>query len=690
MINRSARFLHLANWIAAAFLAFVLIVQWDESSPLSAQASLTVTEWDGKTALGDLRQEAKSFALEHEIAFAQEVVDFEQRHAVRHLYLIDGDPSVPGAQWLNGGYRDFTRSTSTVVHDFGEIGDRTPIGRYEVFGDTAKAAELRSFLASRGVTSNLDELRTWRNVPAAVLLALCMLVFFSVAVVGAGLIARTKAYGIGRLQGLSYGSLLLEDLRVGAVAWLVSGAAATGGATLALWLYNGLAAFGTFALQALTISLFLTATAFAANALALLLIMQASIQAALKGELSGRTASTMAYALRLSAVVVTVGTLATAVNAGIDVSERENSYDTYERLGDMSAVSLGNAYTLEDQARLAQVVGGWLRRQDQARHVILAGQAVLASHDPLLNGRHVLYVNDAFLSLQPVALPGGGRYTAETVGAELEVLIPTGLWENRSEVVSNLGLETTLREQAAGVAVRPVKSAPGQEFFNYSVPSAAEDPISELIGKPAHATDPVIVVLPSAEGLLSDDAYTAFASGAELLFPTPAMVKQAVAGDRELQTFVRAVVPVAEKAALETQTLAREFRLAMLTAGVGVLVLVITGIGVVLIHTRRNAQLIFARHVSGWRFVSAHRALLVVEGAVLAILIGLLPYQVWSRNQDLQAYRQMGAPLPAGAVSLTAGQWATIVLATLVTAGGVLAVLTRTHRRVIHHGASEA
>ncbi|GIH11517.1 hypothetical protein Rhe02_95840 [Rhizocola hellebori] len=690
MINRSARFLHLANWIAAVFLAFVLVVQWDEGSPLPARASLTVTAWDGSTALDDLRIQAAIFAKEHRITFGQEVVDFDQRHTMRHLYLVDGDPSVRGSDWLEGGYRDFTQSTTTRIDDFAQLGNRTPVGRYEVFGDAAKAFQLKDFFASHGVSAEVDELRTWRGIPAAIFLALSMMVFFSIAVVGAAVIAGTKSYGIAQLHGLSYASMLLADLRVGVIGWAVSGAAVAAGTSLALALYNGLASFGAFALQALLIDLLLTAIAFAANALVLLLIMQVGIQPALKGELPGRAASAMAYALRFSAVIVTVGTMATALDAGIDVAQRERSYHTYERLGDTSAVSLGNAYTLEDQTRLAASVGAWLRQQDRDRNIVLAGQAVLASADPVLNGRRVLYVNDAFLLDQPIRLAGGGNYSAQAAGNGLAVLVPPPLWDRGEDIVPDLGLDAALREDARGVACIRLEMAGGQEFFTYSAPSAAQGSAGSWASAQAYAPDPVIVVFPSAEGLLSDDAYTAFASAAELLFPSPSVVKEAVAGDEQLQRYVRAVVPVSEQVAIETQTLVREFRLALLTAGLGLLVLAITGIGVVLIYARRNSQLIFVRHVSGWRFAAAHRSLLAVEAAVLAVLIGLVPYQVWSQNQELEIYRQTGTPLPIDPVSMTAGQWATIAIAALVTAGGVLAVLARTHRRVVHLGASEA
>lgn len=677
MTNKGAKFLHLANWVVAAFLAFVWVVQWDEVSPLPVQAALTVTSWDGNGKLDDLRRDTAAFASEHGITFGQEVVDFEQRNAVRNLYLVDGDPAVPGASWLAGGYRDFAQSTTTRIHPYGQLGNRTPVGRYDVFGSPAKAAELRDFLASRGLPADLDTITMWNSVPSTVSLALCMMIFFSIVVVGAAVLSGVRAYGVGRLQGLSYGSLLLADLRAGTTFWVGSGAVVTIGALVFAALYNGLAAYGTYAAAMVVIDLVLTAVAFGANALVLLMIMQLRIQAALKGELPGRTASAMAYVLRAVAVLVTVGTLTTTLDVGTDLGSRLRSYDAYQRLGTTSALSLGNAYTLAEQKKLGDTVGAWLRDQDRAGHIVLAGQEILRDPNPLLNGRTVLYVNEAFLADQPVRLATGGNYRA---GGGLDVLVPSSLRGHEDAVAATF--EALFHQDAKNTKFRAVDSADGQSFFTYAIPSSASGNPGFPVPDRANVSDPLIVVLPAAQGLLSNDSYAAFASSAMVLFPHPAVVKDAVAADQALQTYVRAVVPLAEQAAVEQQTVARELRLALLTALIGMLVLVITGIGVVLIHARRNSQLIFARHVNGWSFPAVHRGLLAVEAVVLLVLIGVLPYQVWRQNQELAVYQLTAGP----AVSMTAA--VALLLALMVC--GMLAALAHTHRRVVRDGASEA
>jgi hypothetical protein len=110
-----------------------------------------------------------------------------------------------------------------------------------------------------------------------------------------------------------------------------------------------------------------------------------------------------------------------------------------------------------------------------------------------------------------------------------------------------------------------------------------------------------------------------------------------------------------------------------------------------MIHARRNAQLIFARHVNGWRFTAVHRALLLFEAGVLLVLIGYAPYQVWSMNRsELARYEALGIPAPFEPASVSTGQWIGVVTLALVVVGGVIVALARAHRRVVAEGASEA
>jgi hypothetical protein len=691
LAHRSIGFIHAANWLFAAILGFLFVVQWDEIISLPVTAGVSVFEDDASQSSEALRPVIAEFAREHEITFAQEERDFENWHGGRILYLVDGDPSLPGADWLAGDYADFSQSVDTEVRPYADL-EGPAAGSYAVFGDPAKARELADFLTAQGLRTEVFDVTPWGSVLAqtgrSMLTALTMMFLVSVAMVGAGVLLGTRAYGVGRLQGLSFGNLLGGDLRRVAKVWAVAGAATLAAATAALAVYNGLVGIGAYLGVVLAIDLVLTAAAVAAHALVLALTMQVRILASVKGELPGKTAVGVAYALRLTTVVVALALVAQVLALGTDLARRDRLFGDYAAQGDTSTVTLGGLSSIEEEADLVRVVGSWLRDEDRAGHVILAGESVLPSMDPALAGQPVLYVNERFLREQPPRSADGTAYVPDAAAATPTVLVPSGLWERRGAVVEALAADVVLADPSALTAAAPLETAGGQAIFTYNTTGGAGQPRGELLQDETYASDPVIVVLPSAAGLLDEGGYVNFASNHSVLFPDPDRVADARAQDPELARFVVSTTPVATNAAVENQELTREFRLNLFSALAAALVLVITGIGAVLVYTRQNAQWIFARHVTGWRYGAVHRLLLAFELCVLAVLVGWLPYQVWSQTR--QIHQMYGDPPPFAPPTLGAAEWTSIALLALVAVGGVLTALAFTHRRVIRAGASEA
>lgn len=691
MAHRSIGYIHAANWIFAAILGFLFVVQWEElvSLPVSGAISVSAENEDESTAA--LLPGIEDFAREHHITFAQEERDFDNWHGGRILYLVDGDPSVPGSEWLAGGFDDFSKTIDTQVRPFSDMeGDAA--GAYVVFGDTEKTQQLADYLTSQGMRAEALEVQPWNTVAALVdrsmLTAIAVMFLVSVAIVGAGVLLSTRAYGVSRLQGLSFGSLLAGDLKGVARVWSISGAATLALALAALWIYNGLNGIGAYLGVVLAIDFALSAAAVAAHALVLTLTMQVRVLASVKGELPGRTAAGIAYALRLTTVVVALALVAQVVALGADLSRRDRVFDDYAKLGEMSTITLGGMSSIEEEEALLQVVGSWLRQEDRAGHVLLAGENALPSQDPALAGRPVLYVNEQFLQEQTIRSAEGTAFQPEIATADPQVLVPTDLWDQRSAVIQALAAEVALSDPGGLATAEPLQSEGGQEVFTYNTGGGMGGRPGAMEQDQSYTTDPVIVVLPSASGLLTDGGYIEFATGQSILFPDPEVVTAALAQDAELSRFVISVTPVAANAAEESRDLSREFRLGLFSAFAAALVLIITGIGAVLVHARQNAQWIFARYVSGWRYIAVHRLLLAFEACVLAVLLGWMPYQIWSQNREIT--QMYGDNPPFALASLGAPEWASISLLALVAVGGVLAALALIHRRVIRDGASEA
>ncbi|MFC0116126.1 hypothetical protein [Kibdelosporangium aridum] len=680
MSAKSLRFVLIANWIFACFFSFTLVTHWDELSPLPVESAVTVTQWDRSKPANELHAQIEQFMMDRAITAGRVSNNFDGNG--RTLYVAGSDPIVQ--EWLHDGYRDFTRSVTTHVRPFADLGAQEPVGSYVVFGDYAKAVELGEFFSTQGMRVN-ERADRWslalidRAVQDQQSSVLKMMVLVSVAVAAAGVLLGARAYGVKRLQGFGYGGLLLSDLRRATTYWLAAGALVLEVAAGFLAIYNGLASFGIYLLTTFVISCVLAIVAIGTHALALALLMQLRVLAAVKGELPARTASAAAYLLQAVTVVATVVLAERAIETGLDLKRRADVSAAYTQLGSTSRIGVGNVKSAAGFTEASSVVGAWLRAEEQANHLVLAGREIVQDAGAL-RGRDLMYVNENFLHAQPIRLADGTRVTTD--GPAL--LIPADLWDHRDEMVRLLPSNLTT------VDFKRAETAVGQEVFTYT--SEIDGPVapSQVDKDHSFAKDPIVVFLPSRSGLITVDNLVAFATQGRVLFPNPQTVADAVAADPELRRFVVSATPAAAEAAEERTDALRDFRLALFGVGAGVLVLFVSGIGAVLIHTRRNAQLIFARHVSGWRFITTHRMLLAFEAVVLAVLVGWLPYQAARVNSRLAEYTSRGSSPPFDPVTLGFPEWGAIGVLAVLTVGGVVAALIRAHRRVVRAGASEA
>jgi hypothetical protein len=687
--SKSLRFVLIANWIFACFLSFTTVLYWDEDTPLPVSAGIIVREWDQKKSANELRADIERFAIENQITLGRSKSDFGGKQRGRTLYVVDGDPSVPAGEWLRGNYRDFTGSLTTTVRPFSEAGDRAPTGPYAVFGDYSKAQQLAAYFRSEGMTIT-RQFDRWSLDPRNLFLqdeqvsALGMMMLVSIAVAAAGALVSARAYGVKRLQGLGFGSLLGYDLRASAGYWFGAGAASVGAALGLLAVYNGLTGLTHYLITAFVINALLLVAAIGAHALVLLLLMRLRVLAAVKGELPGRTASTVAYVLRVVTVLATLVLAQQVIATGVDVDRRSDALAEYVRAGNTSKVNLGDVWSKDDAKTVLPLVGGWLRKEDAAGNVILAARTYLQDKDSP-SGTSLMYVNERYLRDHPITLEDGTRFTG---ASEPVMLLAPAFWEGRDRLAASLAEPgSELRES---VRFKQLRTAANQQVFTYSSRSVGPRAQGNVSADESFVTDPVVVFLPSAQGLLKDANLAALASQGRVLFPDPAVVSAALAADPALGTYVKAVTPVQDQAAEEHRVVVQKFRLSLFSALAGMLVLIITGIGAVLIHSRRNAQWIFARHVSGWRFTTIHRVLLIFEAVALVVLVGWLPYQSWKIDQTIAEISASGLPAPMQPMVLGTPEWvATALLATL-TVAGVLIALARAHRRVVRDGASEA
>jgi len=197
--------------------------------------------------------------------------------------------------------------------------------------------------------------------------------------------------------------------------------------------------------------------------------------------------------------------------------------------------------------------------------------------------------------------------------------------------------------------------------------------------------DPVIVALPNGSAL-SDSAYVTYMTHEALLFPDPGVVERA-RSDPRVAEYVNTVQPIRDKAAAAHAAQLTMLRIELFTLTAGAAVLLMTGVAACVIHVRTHAQTVFARHISGWTFLAAHRRFLAVEAA---IALGFVGWAAWDARLTLRALDDPRRALPPELVPTSGIE---PLYAAAIAAAGLaltLGALAHFHRRIVREGSSQA
>ena len=696
MLHRGIKFVHAVVLAYSAVLAFLFLRSLDEDWVLGHSAVVWVTDTDGSTSGSQVAADLAEFAQTHHATVAREVPDLTHPYSRRHLYLAPGGPR---SDWLDEGYPAFNRGYDTEVHPVAELGRRDPRGFYYVFGSDQAATDLARTFTGLGMMAEIHHPESVAELTpvysgGALYRSFVVVALAAVTMTGAGVMLNAKAYGVLRLQGRSFGGILLRDLRQLAAFWAVACAAVTALAALLLGLYNGLAWIGQFAALTLGFAAALSLIALTAHTGVLYLMSQTGLLRALKGELPARAAMISAYVMRIPALLLALSIASALILAGQDVVKREESSKTYAKIGDTTSIALNGSLASEDALEaLDAKVGGWLREADKAGQVVVAGHRDLQQSAPgtgLPEG-DVLIVNASFLAEPPVLDTAGRRVAATTADpAQVRLLIPEGLTPYADQLRALVPGVVSPRDpdKVRPERIRTLESKDGQQVFTYN-PKGQSHVEANPGADDSLLTDPVVIAVADGSPYLIDKGYTAYASKGSVLFHDPDDVTAGIQ-KHHLETYVTGMIPVGDNAAVKLREIVGDFRLQVFNLGVAVLVLLITGVGVCIVHSRKNAQAIFARHISGWRFTAVHRAVLSLEGLLAVLLAVWVPFQVWQQNKDLDRYDALGIPPPRARVEITGLDLGVSGGLVAVEAVAVLVALVVFHRRIVREGATES
>ncbi|MFG2426770.1 hypothetical protein [Streptomyces sp. NPDC048590] len=692
MLHRGVRFAHAVILAFSALFSFLFLRSFEEQWTLGYDAVVQVTESRDTSTGAAIERAIEGFARDRGVTVGRQEVDLEHPDRSRDLYLT---PSGPRADWLEDGYPAFSPGQATTTRPFAEVSDRDPRGLYYLFGDPRAVEPFLGLLERHGLSA-------WHGRPASVaelsyayggsalVGSLVVLALASVTMTGAGVLLNAKAYGVLRLQGMSLPAILGRDLRRLLRFWTAALAAVAAGATALLAWYNSLAWFGLFALIAAATAAVLTALVVVAHGAMLGLTARTGILAALKGEIPARATAAATYLVRIPALLLALTIATSVMQAGQDLARREDTLSAYRKAGDASTIRLNGYLGAPDALKkLEAKVGPWLRRADADGQIVLAGRKDLGRSRKAqgIPADHLMVANETFLERQKVLAPDGGPYAATTGGdGRVLVLVPQRLAAHAQQIahlVPSL-VSPSDPERITSGKIDVKTTADHQKIFTYNARGTRESG-QDRPSDDSFLTDPVIVVLPNGNDYLSDKGYTAYASQRSVVFPDPADI---AAGG--MRNEIVGISPVAADAAQAIRDITGDFRLRLFNLAIALVVLLVTGIGVVIVHTRKNAQRIFARHIHGWAFTTTHRTLLAAEAAVVVLLVSWLPYQVHQWNQGLDRYKAMGIPAPRDPLSLTDRDLTVIVGLVTIEIVTVLSVLALFHRRIVKEGSTEA
>ncbi|MFD5028751.1 hypothetical protein [Streptomyces sp. NPDC058373] len=696
MLHRGVKFAHALVLAFSALFSFLFLRSFEDQWTLGYDAVVQVTESRDTTTGSAIGKAVEAFARDHDVTVGRQELNLEHPDRSRDLYLTGTGPR---AEWIDGGYPTFSPGQATVTRPYAEISDRDPRGMYYLFGDPDAVGPFLELMQQQGLTAwhpqpaSLDEL-SYSYAGSALAGSLIVVALVCLTMTGAGVLLNAKSYGVLRLQGMSLPAILARDVRCLARPWMGALVLVTVFTTGLLAWYNRLAWFGLFALLAVGTALAFTALVLAAHAGTLALTARTGILAALKGEIPARSTAYAAYLVRIPALLLALGIAASVLQAGQDLTRRQEHLSVYEKVGDASAIRLNGYLGAPDALKQMETkIGPWLRHADGNGEIVLAGHRDLArSRDAQdIPAADFVVANETFLAQQKILAPDG-RPDPGTTGRKgrILLLVPEGLtaFTDRlaalaPNLVSPSAPDQITRDQ---IDVRP--TAADQEIFTYNARgsrAAGQDRPSDA----SFLTDPVVAVLPNGSEYLSDKGYTSYASQRSIVFPDPTDITDGIA-TRGLRNEVVGISPVAADAAQAIRDITADFRLRVFNLAVALMVLLVAGIGVVIVHSRKNAQLIFARHIHGWTFTATHRTLLAAEAAIVTLLVCWIPYQVHQANQGLEQYAAMGIPAPRDPVEITGQDLTVIAGLSLVEIATALTVLAVFHRRIVKEGSTEA
>ncbi|WP_304454050.1 hypothetical protein [Nocardiopsis sp. YSL2] len=689
MPRRIIVFAHAALLFLASLVAFLFCAGVETTLQLPAErsASVWIVDNDGTHDIDEVAATVRRFAEDRGAAVGFVARDPADLAMHTHVYLAAPDPDSREAGWLSDGYPTFDPAFTVDVHPLEEFAGIGPNGYYFVFGAPESAAALEEALSAHGLSTAPGATTTepWHFFAGGHMLHLSVIALLVVgSATAAGVLLASRDYAVLRLNGHSYGRILLADLAAIARLWALLLPAATVAVLALLGLYNGWSQIWFYARVALACASLLAAAALAVHALTLALVHATAILPALRGRVPVRGSLAGIYLIRVPVLVLALTLIGTVVATAQTVRDQNTALDLFAEHGDTSHLALSPHYGWvdeDDYAALDATVGPWLRETDRAGEMVLAIRLPPEQWSrPTADApdRGPLVVNDTYLAEHPVTAPDGSRYGADD---GVRVLLPASRAADEDAVTENV---RAWLDMVSGDADPPpvsvLPSADGQTLFTYGSRGTGPSPFLPQV------TDPIVIALPNG-GVLSDTSYANNLTSRATVFPDPAVAEDFRAEHPDAARYIVAVETLTTTARNDLDVHRTILRSELFNlVGVGA-VLMVTAIGACLVYVRTRSQHIFVRHISGWTFAATHRRLLLAEAGIAVAFVG------WATGDTLAGLAAQGDPArytPPGTATTTGAEPFYALAIALASLAITAVTLVHFHRRIVREGASQA
>ncbi|ROS74050.1 hypothetical protein EDF24_3058 [Curtobacterium sp. PhB130] len=605
MVPRTIRAAYAVAPLVACVIAFLGLFQADQTGVLGASTSITAVGGAGSDNNARLAASLEETAGASIGTLVREVADRSSPSTERTL-LVTGAPGSVGAEWLERGYPDFTRSMTTSVRPMSDLDRYDASAEYQVFGGQRSTSAFEHTLRDarfsvttvaipsvfeRAMGSGFGDL-----VGLVVIVSLGCAVLCLVSTAGA-----PRRFAVRRVAGRGRIAAVFLDLT--AARWSVVAAGVLVvpvGASLAV--YNGFARPVEFALTGVVAWGILVAPILLGHLVGAGIASRVPPSIAIRGLRPARSAVVLTVLARVPATVLVVTTCfdlvgsAAVVRAGGAERELRAAGDSVQLWVTAEPRSERNTQAYWD--RLGAFAGAGLTDGDA--FLAAVGELAAPGSEPV----PALYVDAGYLRRHALTALDGTRIQA---GEDPVVWVPSVRSRAQEQIVDEVrgwSLDRVADDVGSGVL------AGGADVFTY--------PDDGNVA--AWLRDPVVVVVPDPEAAFSEDQLGSWLSTGDVVFVSEGRARAALRA-AGLSSEISAVVGVGQEAA-ERARAARV--LERIDAGVLVTTLLTAMVLAVLaavVHRRREGQTVFVRFGSGWSWWRANRALLVGEVAFLVTAV---------------------------------------------------------------------